>query len=275
MSTAGGPAQAIERGLGIGCQAIQIFTKNNMQWSGPPILPSAAEEFRRARDAAGISPVFSHNCYLINLGATNPVTLKKSIAAMIDEVERADLLGLPFVVTHPGSHLGSGETAGLKRIADSLLKVLAATQKSSVKVALETTAGQGTNLGHRFEHLAELLRRTDQPSRMAICVDTCHIFAAGYDIRTEAGYQSTLLELDKLVGLDQVVAFHVNDSKTDFASRVDRHEHIGQGKIGLTAFRCLVNDPRFQKIPMILETPKGPDLAEDLMNLDQLRKLAE
>ncbi len=273
MSIAGGLIRAIQRGQSIRCQTIQIFTKNNRQWQGAPIPTSVAEEFRRTQIVSGIKPIFAHNCYLINLGATTARLLGKSILAMTDEIHRADLLGLPFIVTHPGSHLGAGEKAGLKRVAASLREVIAATKRSKVKIALETTAGQGSSLGHRFEHLAELLHRVGSPSRLAVCVDTCHIFAAGYEIRTRTSYEKTLHEMDKVIGLPQVVAFHLNDSKTDLGARVDRHEHIGRGNIGLSPFRFLVNDARLRHLPMVLETPKNPEMTEDVVNLRTLRRL--
>ncbi len=273
MSTAGGVANAIERGLQSGCDTIQIFTKNNQQWQGPPISREAAADFRRAQTASGIAPVFSHNCYLINLASTNPRILKKSIAAMIDEIKRAELLELPFVVTHPGAHVGAGEESGLKRIAASLREVIRATRGCKAKIALETTAGQGSSLGHRFEHLAELLNRVEEETRLAICVDTCHIFAAGYDIRTPDSYERTMSALEKIIGKRHIVAFHLNDSKGALGSRLDRHEHIGKGKIGLAGFRFLLNDPRWRRLPMVLETPKGEKMEEDVINLRRLRKL--
>lgn len=270
MSIAGGVVRALERGADVGCETIQIFTKNNMQWNAPPISPAAAAEFRHAQAASGIAPVFAHTGYLINLGAANPRLREKSIMAMTDELQRADLLGLPFVVTHPGAHMGAGEAAGLRSIAASFKAVLAATRGSPVKVALETTAGQGSHLGYRFEHLAELMQQVGSP-RLAVCVDTCHIFAAGYEIRTRAGYEATMRQLTRVIGLRHVVAVHLNDSKTPFGSRVDRHEHIRRGSIGPAAFRFLMKDPRFAMLPMVLETPKGRRGEEDRRNLRCLK----
>ena len=273
LSVAGGLLKALERGREIGCQTIQIFTKNNMQWKGPSIPFETANRFRQAQPDSDITPVFAHNSYLINLGAKEARLLKKSIAAMIDEIKRADQLGLPFIVIHPGSHLGAGEETGLQRIAASLAEVIAGTAASKVKLALETTAGQGTNLGYRFEHLADLLARVNQPERLAVCVDTCHIFAAGYEIRSQPAYEETMHRLDRIVGLEKIIAFHLNDSKGGLNSRLDRHEHIGRGEIGLSAFRFLLNDPRFRALPMVLETPKGEDATNDIRNLNCLRSL--
>lgn len=194
-----------------------------------------------------------------------------SIAAMIDEIQRAELIGVPFIVMHPGAHMGASESRGLRRIARSLDEIFHATKRSRVKIALETTAGQGTNLGYRFEHLAEILARVTNPERLAVCIDTCHLHAAGYDIRTPRAYRKTMKEFDRIIGCKRVAAFHLNDSKTPFGSRVDRHAHIGKGQIGLSAFRCILRDPRWRKLPMVLETPKSDDLHEDVENLKVLR----
>ncbi len=269
MSIAGGVDRALERGASIGCDAIQIFLKNNMQWRGRKLSMAEVKRFRAARRG----PVFAHSTYLINLAATNPAFLRKSIAALIDEVERAAALDVPFIVMHPGAHMGAGETAGLKKVARSLDEIFRATPRCRVCIALETTAGQGTNLGYRFEHLAEIFQSSRHPGRLAVCVDTCHLFAAGYDIRTPRGYRQAMRALDHLVGYRQVVAFHLNDSKTLLGSRVDRHEHIGKGKIGLAGFRHVLRDRRWRDLPMVLETPKGEDLREDVENLRVLREL--
>ncbi len=269
MSIAGGVDRALERGASVGCDAIQIFLKNNMQWAGRKLLPAEVDRFRAQRRV----PVFAHSTYLINLAATNRSFHRRSIAALIDEVERAAALGVPFIVMHPGAHMGAGEAAGLKKIARSLDAVFRATPRARVRIALETTAGQGTNLGYRFEHLAEIYQRVRKPMRLAVCVDTCHLFAAGYDIRTPRRYRQTMRELDRLVGCRQVVAFHLNDSKMPLGSRVDRHAHIGKGKIGLAGFRHVLRDRRWRRLPMVLETPKGEDLQEDVENLKVLRSL--
>jgi deoxyribonuclease-4 len=264
MSIAGGVDRALERGASIGCDAIQIFLKNNMQWRGRKLTPGEIERFRQRT-----MPVFAHSCYLINLAAPNAGVRQRSIAALVDEIERATALDVPFIVMHPGAHLGSGETAGLKTVARSLDEAFRATRKSPVKIALETTAGQGSNLGYRVEHLDAILQISRHPSRLAVCVDTCHLFAAGYDIRTRQGYESVMKSLSRL----PVVAFHLNDSKKPLGARVDRHEHIGKGHIGLAGFRRVLRDPRWRHLPMVLETPKGEDLREDVENLRALRSL--
>lgn len=273
MSISGGVQRALERGASIGCDSIQIFLKNNMQWGGKPIPAADAAAFKQQQAATKIAPVFAHSSYLINLGATNPAFLRQSIDALVDEIERAALLEVPFIVMHPGSHMGRGESAGLRAVAASLNEVFRQTPRRRVRIALETTAGQGTNLGHRFEHLAELYDRVKKPERLAVCIDTCHVFAAGYDLREPTGYRRMARALDRLVGVKQVVAFHVNDSKTPLGSRVDRHAHIGQGHIGLAGFRNVLRDRRWRGLPMVLETPKSEDLHEDVANLKTLRRL--
>lgn len=264
MSIAGGVDRALERGVSVGCDVIQIFLKNNMQWRGRRF---SAGEIRRFR--ARTLPVFAHSCYLINLAAPDGRVRHRSIAALVDEIGRATALGVPFIVMHPGAHLGAGERAGLKAVARGLDEVFRATRRSPVKIALETTAGQGTNLGYRVEHLDAIFQACCFPSRLAVCVDTCHLFAAGYDIRTRQGYESAMKPLSRL----PVVAFHLNDSKRPLGSRVDRHEHIGRGQIGLAGFRRVLRDARWRDLPMVLETPKGKDMREDVRNLRVLRSL--
>lgn len=273
MSIAGGVDQAINRGASIGCDTIQIFLKNNMQWRGRQFSAAEVENFSERQKTTRIAPVFAHSSYLINLAATSTRSLRRSIRAVIDEIERADQLGVPFIVMHPGAHLRAGEQAGLAKIARSLGEVFRATPESRVRIALETTAGQGTNLGYRFEHLAAVFQSVEQPERLAVCVDTCHLFAAGYDIRAPRGYHAVMQELDRTVGIEQVVAFHLNDSKKPLGSRVDRHEHIGKGQLGRGAFRNVLRDPRWREVPMVLETPKSDDLHEDVENLRALRAL--
>ena len=273
MSIAGGVDRALERGASIGCDTIQIFLKSNMQWHGKKLTRAEEKRFHAQQQATKIRPVFAHSCYLINLAAVHAPTLRRSIAAMIDEVQRATQLGVPFIVMHPGAHMGAGERQGLRRVARSLDEVFRATQESPVKVALETTAGQGTNLGHRFEHLAEIMESVAKPERVTVCIDTCHLLAGGYDIRTPQGYRKTMKEFDRAVGSKHVVAFHLNDSKTPLGSRVDRHAHIGKGHIGLTGFRSVLRDARWRGLPMVLETPKSDDLHEDVENLRVLRQL--
>ncbi|MBI5683826.1 MAG: deoxyribonuclease IV [Verrucomicrobia bacterium] len=266
MSIAGGADRAIERGRLTGCETIQIFTRGNMQWRSRQLLAEEIAAFKKLRAEAGIAPVFAHDSYLINLCATNPVTLRMSIEGMVDELQRADSLGLPFVVSHPGAHMGAGEDAGLRRIADSLKEVFRQTRGSPVKVALETTAGQGTNLGYRFEHLADLIASVG-PERLAVCVDTCHLLAAGYDIRTPKSFAAVAKEFGRIIGWKLLAAVHLNDSKTPLGSRVDRHEHIGKGHVGKEAFRLLLNHPHFSRVPGVLETPKGD--FEDVSPLDK------
>jgi deoxyribonuclease-4 len=273
MSISGGVDGALERGASIGCESVQIFLKSNMQWTGKPISDEEAARFRHGLKRIAIRLVFAHSCYLVNLGATDPATLKKSIAAMVDEIERAGKIGVPFIVMHPGSHLGAGEAAGLKRVAKSLDQVFARAGAKNVGIALETTAGQGTNLGHRLEHLSDIIGMVTSPARVGVCVDTCHVFAAGYDIRTVEGYGQLVGDIIRTVGLERVWAYHLNDSKTPLGSRVDRHAHIGKGHIGLDGFRHVLRDKRWRKLPMVLETPKSDDMHEDVENLRVLRRL--
>lgn len=274
MSIAGGFERAIERGLKVGCQTIQIFTKSNNQWAAPAITAEQVARFQKAVEESKVSPIFSHDAYLINVGSPRSEGYEKSKAALKIEVERATQLGLSFVVMHPGAHIDSGEEAALKKIAQAVSWVIKETKGSSVKVLYENAAGQGSAVGHRFEHLASLLETTNPRHRVGICLDTCHLFAAGYDVRTKAAYEETMAEFDRIVGIGNVEAIHLNDSKRELGSRVDRHEHIGKGQIGLEGFRALLNDKRFSRVPMVLETPKDEKtLAEDLMNLKVLRGL--
>ncbi len=275
MSISGGVHTAVDRATSIGCTALQVFTKNNNQWNGKPFTDNDIAQYKQKISTAGISPVVSHDSYLINLCAVNPDTLKKSRAAFVDELERCEQLGILLLNFHPGAHIGAGEEEGIKRICESLNITHEKTKNFKVKSVLEATAGQGTTLGYTFEHLRNIIDGVDHSERMAVCIDTCHIFAAGYDIATEAGYEKTFAEFDAIVGLDRLVAFHINDSKKGLGSRVDRHEHIGKGAIGLTGFRLLMNDERFIHIPKILETPKSNDLHEDVENMRVLRGLVK
>lgn len=275
MSIAGGVHTAVDRATSIGCTALQVFTKNNNQWNGKPFTDNDIAQYKQKISTAGISPVVSHDSYLINLCAVNPDTLKKSRAAFVDELERCEQLGILLLNFHPGAHIGTGEEEGIKRICESLNIAHEKTKNFKVKSVLEATAGQGSAIGYTFEHLRKIIDGVDHFERMAVCIDTCHIFAAGYDIATEAGYEKTFAEFDAIVGLDRLVAFHINDSKKGLGSRVDRHEHIGKGAIGLTGFRLLMNDERFAHIPKILETPKSNDLHEDVENMNVLRGLVK
>ena len=273
MSIAGAFTHAIEMGLKVGCDTIQLFTKSNHQLYAPPITTTQATEFRRAAADSGITPCFAHSAYLINLGSPDPGTAKRSEQALRVELERAESLGLAFLVLHPGAHKDSGEEECLIRIAAAASRALKATAGAKVQLLYETAAGQGTCVGHRFEQLATLLKLTAPADRVGICFDTCHVFAAGYDLSTKDGYAQVMAEFDRLVGLDRLRAVHLNDSKKPLGSHVDRHEQIGQGAIGLTAFRCLMNDPRLRHVPMVLETPKDNDCTEDVANLRTLRRL--
>jgi len=275
MSISGGVSKSFARGESVGLEAMQIFAKNERQWTAKPIPAEEAAAFRAEQQRTGIHPVIVHDSYLINLAAPADDLREKSIAAFADELERCAQLGIPYLVTHPGSHTGIGEEAGLARVADAICRLMAEGVGGSTMILLETTAGQGTALGYRFEHLARLFELIPYHDRLGVCIDTCHIFAAGYDIRDPDCYQVTFTEFDRLVGLERVKCFHLNDSQKDLGSRVDRHAHIGQGCIGIEAFRLVVNDPRFAGLPMIIETPKGEDMAEDRMNLALLRSLVQ
>ena len=273
-SVAGGVHLAFDRLHQVGGEALQIFTRNQRQWYPPPLTQDEIDLFQAARQQHNSPPVASHASYLINLASGKQELVEKSIAAFGAEIHRCDQLGIPFVVIHPGSHGGDGVKEGVARFTRALDLALEETG-AGVMVLLETTAGQGTSLGSRFEELAFVLEHSRYPQRLGVCVDTCHIFAAGYDIRTRPVYTQTMEEFDRLVGIERIKFFHLNDSKQQLASRVDRHEHIGQGAIGLDGFRSLLNDPRFADHPMTLETPKGDDLQEDRDNLLILRGLVE
>jgi len=275
MSIGGGVHTAIERACSIGCTAMQIFVKNNMQWFARPLTRPEIGAFLKHTRRRELLSVFAHANYLINLAATNPQFHANSLRALSEELIRADQLKLPFLVLHPGAHLGAGEEAGLERIIESIDRVLSGIPKIKTRIALETTAGQGSCLGSKFEHLAYIISRVREPERLCICLDTAHIFAAGYDIGRESAVRKIFAQFHRTIGLDRLVAIHLNDSKTARGSRVDRHEHIGKGKIGLAAFRFIMRDRRFRKIPKVLETPKGKDLREDVENLKTLRILAD
>lgn len=264
--------EAVRLGLALRCEAIQVFTRNQRQWHPKALEAAEVAAFRREARAAGyLEHAVSHASYLINLCAVDPQTHRRSRDAFRDEIERCAKLGIPYLCVHPGSHVGAGEEKGLMAVAESVREALRETRGKRVTVLLENTAGQGTNLGHRLEHLVTLLRLI-RSRRIAVCIDTCHLFAAGYDLRTR--YEETMAEIDATVGLDRVRAFHLNDSQYPCGSRRDRHAHIGEGEIGRPAFRCLVNDERFAGLPGLLETPGGPDgYRENLRNLRRLRKI--
>jgi deoxyribonuclease-4 len=254
---------------------MQIFVKNNMQWFAPPLARHEIDTFLNHTQRRELRSVFAHANYLINLAATNPQFHANSLRALAEELTRADQLELPFLVLHPGAHLGAGEEAGLEKIIGSINRVHSDIPAVKTRIALETTAGQGSCLGHKFEHLAYIISRVRKPQLLCVCLDTAHVFAAGYDIASESAIRKTIREFDRVIGLNRLVAIHVNDSKTARGSRVDRHEHIGKGKIGVDAFRFIMRDRRLRKIPKVLETPKGKDLREDVENLKTLRALAD
>lgn len=274
MSIAGGVHRAFERGQKAGCRTIQIFLKNSNQWKAKPLTEEDRALFKNAQKQSGIRPVIAHDSYLINLASPDKSLQRKSIEALIEEMERANFLNVPYLVLHPGAHVGSGVEAGIELISAALKHALDAVEPP-VALLLENTAGQGSSLGHSFEHLAAIMEKFPYQDRVGVCLDTCHLFAAGYDIRTQESYKATIQDFDRLIGVKKIWAFHINDSKKELGSHVDRHAHIGQGCIGLEAFRCLVNDRRFVRIPKILETPKGLELEEDIVNLATLNSLKE
>ena len=281
MSVAGGLPRAVERAVAHRCQALQVFAKNASQWRGRVIPREEIREFRAKVRAAGIWPVVSHASYLINLATTNRALRRQSMLAMADEIDRAEALGLLGVVLHPGCYTAGNEADGLSLIADALLQLLRERRRGQTMILLEQTAGQGTALGATFEQLASIIARMQDHKRVGICLDTCHLIAAGYEIVTPEGYEATFKQFGRLIGFERLKAFHLNDSKRPLGSRVDRHEHIGDGHLGLEPFRRLVNDRRFRDLPMLLETPKGEGKATgpitvdplDERNLDTLRAL--
>ena len=271
VSIAGGVFNAIANGERIGANAIQIFSKNQTRWVSKPLSEEDAGKFRQAWAASSIREVVIHDSYLINLGSPDTALLEKSRAAFLDEMDRAEKLGVRYLVFHPGSHMKAGEEAGLNTIAESLNLLLAARPDYRVKLLLEVTAGQGTNLGYSFEQLAYIRGRVNERDRLGVCLDTAHVFAAGYELRTPDGYEETIRKFDEILGLQNLFAIHLNDTNKELGSRVDRHEHIGQGLLGVETFRRLINDPRFVAVPKLLETPgKEEDFKR---NLDLLKSL--
>jgi deoxyribonuclease IV len=273
VSIAGGLALAPPRGRQLGCGAIQIFVKNQRQWAAPPLTSAAARAFRRARRDARLRHAFAHGSYLVNLACPDPAGWRQAVDTFTDELRRAAMLGLDALVIHPGSHLGAGAEAGLDAIAHAIDEALRATHRSPVKVALENTAGAGHVLGRTFSELRAILERLGHPRRVGVCIDTCHLFVAGYDIRTPAGYALAMAECTDMIGAGRVLAFHLNDAKAPLGSGLDRHENIGRGFLGLRPFRLLLNDRRFARVPKVLETPKEPEPTADLRNLATLRRL--
>jgi deoxyribonuclease-4 len=272
VSISGGVQNAPYNGKEATCDVVQIFTKSSNQWRAKPLTDEDASLFHKAQKETGVTVACAHDSYLINLASPDKTLFEKSYDAFLEEMRRCDFLGIANLVMHPGSHVGSGEAVGLKRIAESFNRMFAEDPNGRVTICLETTAGQGTNLGYRFEQLAEIIAQVDNKDRMGICLDTCHIFAAGYPISTEADYRATMKEFDSVLGFDRLRIIHMNDSMKGPGSRVDRHQHIGDGEIGRGVFGYFLNDRRLAKIPMILETPKE-SAAEDIANLKILRSL--
>ncbi len=277
VSVAGGMPTAIERATSLGCTAIQIFVKNGNQWQGREVGDEEAAAFRTAHAASRVGPVRAHASYLINLCATDPALLKRSREALADELTRCARLGVEGLVLHPGAHLGAGEEAGLDAVAASLDVVLSAlpetAEAAGVRVLLENTAGQGSCLGHRLEHLEGIRQRVSAPHRVGVCIDTCHAFAAGYALHERAGYEDFLAEIEERLGLETLGCLHLNDSLRPFGSRRDRHAHIGEGEIGLAAFARFLHDPRLQAVPMVIETETGDDMEGHRRDLETLRGL--
>jgi deoxyribonuclease-4 len=273
MSIAGGLHLAFARIREVKGEALQIFLRNERRWEMRPLSREAVSRFRRAHEESGNLPVAAHDSYLINLAALDPVVRNRSINAFAEELRRGERLGISFLVTHPGSHLGQGVEAGLERFVWGMDRAISASSTSSIAVLIETTAGQGTNLGATFEQIASILGRSRHGHRLGVCFDTCHCFAAGYDLRTPEAYEETMRRFHNVIGLERLKYLHLNDSKGELGSRLDRHEHIGKGKIGLAGFELLLKDARFRDHPMVLETPKGKNLTEDRKNLKVLRSL--
>jgi deoxyribonuclease IV len=273
MSIAGGVDEALKRGAQVGCDTIAIFTKGPSRWAPRPLSEDEIARFRQVQQDTGIHPVFGHDSYLCNVGSPDPELWNKSLDDLLEEVGHCEALGLPYLVMHPGAHMGSGPEEGLKRIAQALDEVHSRTPGYRTRILLETTAGAGSVLGQSFDQLRALLDLVKEHGRLGVCFDTCHVYAAGYDIATCEGYEATMRDLDKQVGLKRVLAFHLNDSAGELGKHRDRHAHIGEGHLGLEPFRWLLNDPRFADRPMVLETDKSPDMHEDVENLRRLREL--
>lgn len=273
MSISGGLHLAIDRAVAAGCSVMQIFTRNSNQWRGKPVSDEDAALFRSKFAASGLREVISHDIYLINLASPPGETRDKSLTAFRDELETCARLGIDKVVMHPGSHLADTPQTGLQRVVKAFDQLFGEVPQFEGRVLLETTAGQGSNLGRTFEELAAIINESRFPEKFAVCFDTCHAFAAGYDIASEEGYRDTMEQFDRLIGLGKLQCFHLNDSKKGLGSRVDRHDHIGAGTLGLNPFRFILNDPVFDSVPKILETPKGDSDDMDSVNLGVLRGL--
>jgi deoxyribonuclease-4 len=274
-STSGGIGKAVDLAASLGFTAMQIFSKNNTRWSQRPFKQSEIDEFKSKLHSSPIKFVCVHDSYLINLCATNKLFKEKSDNAFVDEIERCFQLGIEYLNFHPGAHCGAGEKEGIKVIAEALNIAHFKTTGMKVSSMLEVTAGQGSALGYRFEHIREIIDLVEDKSRTSVCIDTAHIFAAGYDIRTPEAYKKTIKEFDDIIGLNKLKCFHMNDSKKLLGSRVDRHDHIGSGQIGLSGFKNIMNDKKLAHVPKILETPKGKEHLEDVENIRILNSLIE
>jgi deoxyribonuclease-4 len=273
VSASGGVDLAIPRAAALEMTACQIFTKNERQWNAKPLDPAVVERFKGNWQETGLRQVVAHDSYLINVASPDEALWARSKAALLHELERCDELGVPYLVSHPGAHVGSGVEPGIERVAKAINEIHRETPEGRAIVLIETTAGQGTALGRSFEEIASIIDQLDDKGRIGVCLDTCHIFAAGYDIRDQASYDETMAKFDETIGLDRLKCIHLNDSQKGLGSRVDRHAHIGQGELGATAFGFIVNDPRLAGLPGILETPKENGDEEDIMNLATLRGL--
>ncbi len=273
MSISGGVDKSLPMGKKVGCDTIQIFTKSSNQWKAKPLGEEEIAHFIKNKTETGIDLVVAHDSYLINLGSPDDTLWRKSVDAFIIEMERCEKLNIPYLNTHPGSHMGAGEKEGLKRIAKAIDIIHSKTKGFKTRIALEITAGQGTNLGYTFDQIAQIMKIAKHGDLLCVCFDTCHAFAAGYELRNRKSFKKTFEDFDRIIGLDRLKVFHLNDSLKGLGSRVDRHQHIGEGELGLEAFRLLLNDRRLNNIPMYLETPKGPDCREDMKNLKILRSL--
>ena len=275
QSISGGVFNAVFQGQKAGCDTIQMFNKSSNQWRAKKLAGAEVDKFFAAIEETGVTVATSHTSYLINIASPDKELNAKSYAALKEEMERCNLLKIPNLVMHPGSHVGTGEEAGLARIADNINKLFNELSDNTCRLLLETTAGQGSNLGSKFEQLAWIISQIERTEHIGVCLDTCHVFAAGYAITEAADYKKTMKQFDETIGLDRLRIIHMNDSQKPFASQRDRHEHIGKGCIGIEAFRNIVNDSKLKKIPRILETPKGDDVAEDVENLRILRSLVK
>ena len=274
-SISGGVFNAIERGQTATCDTIQIFNKSNSQWRAKKIEQAELDKYFQMIEETGVTVATSHSSYLINIASPDKELNEKSYKSLKDEMERCEMLKIPNLVMHPGSHVGTGEDAGIKRIIKNLNKLFKELKDNNVCLLLETTAGQGSHLGYTFEQIGEMIDGAKIQNQIGVCLDTCHIFAAGYPISDPKEYKKTMKKFDDIIGLDKLRIIHMNDSKKEFGSRRDRHEHIGKGHIGIEAFRNIVNDKRLKNIPMILETPKEEELKEDIENLKVLRSLVK